>query len=220
MERHLDDELKTYRLKLLKMTALVEEAIHQSIEALRTRNTYLAESVIKRDTEIDEMENLISEQAIELLALFQPMAGDLRYITTGMNITAHLERIGDLTDNICHGVIRLADHPLPKSLGDVSKLSDQAKFMVKKALDAFVNRDENLAKEVILSDRKANEFRDQIMQEIVENISLTPASATQWVSALFIVRDLERICDHAASIAEDVIYMIGAKTVKHHRELL
>ncbi|PIW64874.1 MAG: phosphate transport system regulatory protein PhoU, partial [Candidatus Omnitrophica bacterium CG12_big_fil_rev_8_21_14_0_65_50_5] len=86
MERHLDDELKNYKLKLLKMTALVEDAIHQSIEALRTRNKYLAESVIKRDNEIDEMENEIEEQAIELLALFQPMAGDLRFITTGMHV--------------------------------------------------------------------------------------------------------------------------------------
>ena len=137
MERHLDDELKNYKLKLLKMTTLVEEAIHQSIEALRTRNKYLAESVIKRDNEIDEMENQVEEQAIELLALFQPMAGDLRFITTGMHVNTQLERIGDLTDNICHGVIALADQPLPKSLSDISKLSDQAKFMVTKALDAL-----------------------------------------------------------------------------------
>lgn len=220
MERHLDDELKNYKLKLLKMTTLVEEAIHQSIEALRTRNRYLAESVIKRDNEIDEMENEIEEQAIELLALFQPMAGDLRFITTGMHVNTYLERIGDLTDNICHGVIALADQPLPKSLSDISKLSDQAKFMVTKALDAFVNRDEALAKEVILADRTANELRDQIMNEIVENLAMSPASARQWVWTLFIVRDMERICDCAAAIAEDVVYMVSAEMVKHHREKL
>lgn len=220
MERHLDDELKNYKLKLLKMTTLVEDAIHQSIEALRTRNKYLAESVIKRDNEIDEMENEIEEQAIELLALFQPMAGDLRFITTGMHVNTYLERIGDLTDNICHGVLRLSGQPLPKSIADISKLSDHAKFMVTKSLDAFVNRDEALAKEVILADSKANELRDTIMKEIVENLSVSPASAAQWVSTLFIARDLERICDNAASIAEDVIYMVSAEMVKHHRDRL
>jgi len=147
MQRHFDDELRQLNLDLLKMAAMTEEAIHRSIEALKMRDKQIAQSVIDNDREIDEMELKIEEAVIDLLALRQPMAIDLRFITTGMKLNAELERIADLAVNICQRVLALADYPFVKPLIDIPKLTDVAKRMVKNAIDSFVRHDENLAKE-------------------------------------------------------------------------
>lgn len=221
MERHLDEELSRLNTNLLKMAALVEESIHKSIEALKNRNKDLAQKVIENDQRIDKMEIRNEEEIIDLLALFQPMASDLRFITTGMHINAELERIADLAVNISQRVWEVADQPLLKPLIDIPKLADQAKFMVRNAIDAFVNRKEDVAKKVILSDKKSNKLRTLIMQELINDYMVKDGTTTpRAVPLLLIARDLERICDHAASIAEDVIYMINAKIIKHHRERL
>ncbi len=221
MERHLDEELGRLNTNLLKMATLAEEAIHKSIEALTKGNIDLAKNVIKDDKRIDEMEILIEEEIIDLLALFQPMAGDLRFITTGMHINADLEKIADLTVNISQRVIDLENQPLLKQLEDIPKLADQAKIMVRNAIDAFINRKEELAKEVILSDNKSNELRTRIIKELIFDYMVKDGStAPRAVPLLLIARDLERICDHASSIAEDVIYMVDAIMIKHHRDRL
>lgn len=221
MERHLDEELKKLNTDLLTMATMTEEAIHNSVTALKKKDTILAQEVITNDQKIDEFEIKIEEEIIDLLALFQPMAGDLRFITTGMHINAELERIADLTVNISQRVLDLADNPLLKPLANIQKLAEQSKFMVKTAIDAFVKRDEKLAKEVILSDKESNKLRTVLMNELINDFmakdSKTVPSA---IPLLLVARDLERICDHAASIAEDVIYMTQAKVIKHHRERL
>jgi len=221
MERHLDEELEKLNTYLLQMAAMAEGAIHHSIEALKKRDKELAVKIIKDDQKIDEMEIEVEELAVDLLALFQPMAGDLRFITTGMHINAELERIADLTVNIAQRVLEVADLPLLKPLVDIPKLADQAKWMVKNAIDAFVKRDEILAKEVIFSDKKSNQLRTDVMKKLIHDYMVKDgATVPRAVPLLLVARDLERICDHAASIAEDVIYMINAKMVKHHRERL
>lgn len=221
MERHLDDALNKLNTDILKMSSMIEQAIHDSIEALKKRDKILAKRVIENDRLIDEMEIQIEEEVIDLLALYQPMAGDLRFITTGMHINAELERIADLTVNISQRVLDVSDQPLLKPLVDIPKLTDQAQWMVKNAIDAFVNRDENLAKKIILSDKESNQLRTKIISKLVNEYMVKDgASAPRAIPLLLITRDLERICDHAASIAEDVIYMIQAIIVKHHRELL
>jgi phosphate transport system protein len=221
MERHLDEELKKLNTDLLTMAAKVEGAIHQSIEALKKRDAELAEQVIVDDKVIDEMEISIEEQIIELLALFQPMAGDLRFITTGMHINSELERIADLTVNISQRILDIAGQEHLKPLVDIPKLGDQAKMMVKSAIDAFVKKDEAMAKNVILSDKESNNLRTSVIKELINDYMVKDGSTVpRAVPLLLITRDLERICDHAASIAEDVIYMIQAKVVKHHRERL
>ena len=221
MERHLDEELKKLNTNLLKMATLVEGAIHKSIESLKKRDKELAQKVISEDKNIDEMEIEIEEEIIELLALFQPMARDLRFITTGMHINAELERIADLTVNISQRVLDIADQPLLKPLINISLLADQAKIMVKSAIDAFVNKDELLAKSVILSDKKSNNLRTLVIEGLINDYMVKDgATVPRAVPLLLITRDLERICDHAAAIAEDVIYMIKAKVIKHHRERL
>jgi phosphate transport system protein len=217
MERHFDDEMNKLNENLLKMAALVEGAIQKSIEALKSRDKELAQLVISDDNAIDELENIIEEEAVDLLALFQPMARDLRFVTTGMKISSELERIADLCTNICQRVIDLSAQPLLKPLVDIPKLAQNAKGMVKGAIDAFVNKDEKLARDVILSDKISNELRDMIAAELINDFIVKDGkTAPKAIPLILITRDLERISDHATNIAEDVIYMVKAKVVKHH----
>ncbi|MDO8581052.1 MAG: phosphate signaling complex protein PhoU [Candidatus Omnitrophota bacterium] len=221
MERHLDAELQTLNLNLMKMAALTEEAIRKSMESLKKKDKALAQSVIEEDKRIDDLENQIEEETIELLALFQPMARDLRFITTGMRTNTELERIADLAVNISQRAIDLADQPLLKPLVDIPELAENTERMVKGAIDAFVKRDEDIARQVILSDKKSNELRTKIMHTLIyEYMMKDGTTAPRAVALLLVTRDLERISDHAVAIAEDVIYMIKAKVVKHHLDEL
>jgi phosphate transport system protein len=221
MQRHLDEELRALNTSLLKMAAMTEEAIHSAVEALRLQDKDLADRIIDDDKKIDEMEITNEEKVIDLLALFQPMAGDLRFITTGMHINAELERIADLTVNICQRAKEMAGQPFLKPLEDIPRLAAQAQGMVKGAIDAFVRRDEKLAQDVILSDKHSNAIRSAIIRELIQDFLIPDGrTAPRAIPLLLVARDLERICDHAAAIAEDVIYMIRAKVVKHHPERL
>lgn len=221
MDRHLDEELEKLNTQLLKMATMTEEAIHSSIEALKNSDLKLAERVISNDKEIDEMELQNEELIIDILALFQPFASDLRFITTGMHINNELERIADLTVNIAHRVIELSVETKIDEINEIPELADQAKKMLKNSIDAFVNRNEELAKEVILSDNESNELRNTIVTKLIyDDMVVDSKTVPSAIPLLLVSRDLERICDHTASIAEDVIYMINAKVVRHHRELL
>ncbi len=219
MKKHFDDELKKLNMDLLKMSALTEEAIRQSIEALKARDKDLAQKVVDNDRKIDELENQIEERAIYLLALQQPMAKDLRFITTGMKINTELERIADLAVNISQRVKELSDKPLLKPLIDIPALADIARQMVKDVIDAFVNRNEEAAKTVIFSDPQADTLRNQIYDELINDYLIKDGTtAPRAVPLILVARHLERICDHATYIAQDIIYMIQARVVKHHLE--
>lgn len=223
MDRHLDDELQKLKQNLLKMASLSEKAIHDSFEALKGINKDLAQAVIDRDEQIDDMEINNEEHAIELLALFQPMAKDLRFIVTAMHINAELELIADLTVNICQRVLELSDKGgvLLAPINDLPHLADSAKWMVKNAIDAFVNNDEPLAEKVILSDAQSNQLRSAIIERLVDGFIVKDGkTAPRAIPLLLVARDLERICDRATYIAEEVIYMIQARVIKHHREEL
>jgi len=221
MERHLDDELKELHKEILKMGSLAEEAIFKSVEALKNRDKSGAQEVINTDNRIDELELSIDERCIDLIARYQPMAGDLRFITTGMKLNAELERIADLAVDISQRVLELVDKPMLKPLIDIPKLSVIAQNMVRDAIDAFVKRDIDLAKKVVLYDSQADKLRNLVQEELVNDyMARDPKTANRAVPLLLIARHLERICDHATNIAEDVIYMVGAKVVKHHPEKL
>lgn len=221
MERHFDDDLNKFNENLLRMASLAEAAINQSTEALRTQNIELAKSIIEKDKEIDDLELEVDEQAIDLLARYQPLARDLRFITTGMRINMELERMGDLAVNISKKVILISGKPLLKPLVDIPKLSEIARVMVNDVIQAFVDRDEELAKKVILSDTESDKLRDKIQDEILnEYIVKDGTCAPRAMPLILLTRHLERICDHACSIAEDVIYMVRAEVVKHHPENL
>ncbi|MDD5432745.1 MAG: phosphate signaling complex protein PhoU [Candidatus Omnitrophica bacterium] len=221
MQRHIDEELKELHKEILKMGVLTQESIFKSIEALKDRNRAQAQEVIDADNNIDELELSIDERCIDLIARYQPMAGDLRFITTGMKINAELERIADIAVDISERVLELVDKPLLKPLIDIPKLSAIAQRMVNDAINAFVNKDVALARKVVLSDSEADKLRDLVQSELVNDYMARDAStADRAVSLLLIARYLERICDHTTNIAEDVIYMVEAKVVKHHPEEL
>jgi phosphate transport system protein len=219
MERHLDQELMDLKQQLLKMGTLVETAIFESVESLKELSLERINKIISEDKVIDEMENAIDEQCLDLLALRQPMAIDLRFITMSMKISTDLERIADLAVDIAQRVQDLVGKPLLKPLIDIPKLAGLARQMTKDALDAFVNKDAELAVSVILRDSEADKLRNLVQKELVDDyMSKDSSTASRAVPLLLIARHLERICDHATNIAEDIIYMVNAKVVKHHPE--
>jgi phosphate transport system protein len=221
MLRHLDEELKELHKDILRMAVFAQESIFKSVESLKNRDQALAQAVIDNDNNIDELELTIDEKCIDLIARYQPMAGDLRYITTGMKINAELERIADIALDISQKSLELMKKPLLKPLVDIPKLSQVAQDMVRNAIDAFVKRDAHLARQVVLADAEADRLRNLVQEELIsEYLARDPKTADRAVPLLLIVRYLERICDHATNIAEDVIYMVEAKVVKHHPEEL
>lgn len=221
MERHFDEELKGLHKELLRMGVMAQEEIFKSVEALKNRDKAMAEDVIASDDKIDKLELDIDEHCIDLIARHQPMAGDLRFITTGMKINAELERIADLAVDIAQRVIEIADKPLLKPLVDIPKLSVVAQNMVRDAIDSFVKKDAELARKVVLSDSEADKLRNLVADELINDyMAKDPSSASRAVQLLLISRHLERICDHTTNIAEDVIYMVEGKVVKHQPEEL
>ena len=221
MERHLDQELEDLNRQLLKMGSMVETAIFESVEALKELSAERASQVIQDDKTIDELENAIDEHCLDLLALQQPMAIDLRFITMSMNIATDLERIADLAVDVAQRVLDLVGKPLLKPLIDIPKLAEVAKKMSRDALDAFVNKDADLAASVILHDNEADRLRNLVQKELIEDyMQKNSSTVTRAVPLLLIARHLERICDHATNIAEDIIYFVKADVVKHHPEKL
>ena len=221
MERHFDEVLKDLNKDILKMGTYAEEAIYRSMEALKNRDKELAQHIITNDTKVDELELAIDEKCIDLIATHQPMASDLRFITTGMKLNAELERIADIAVDIAQRVLELVDKPFLKPLEDLPRLAVVAQNMVKMAIDSFIKGDVDMAKKVLLSDPEADRLRNMIQKELVEDYMVKDCSTSpRAVQLLLIARFLERICDHATNIAEDVIYMVQAKVVKHHPEKL
>lgn len=221
MERHLDKELAELNKETLHMAVLAEEAIAKSIVALTDLSVEKAKQVIEDDRKINEKELVIDEKCLDLIALFQPMAIDLRFITMTMKIGTDLERIADLAVNISERILEIADKPQLKPLIDIPKLARLAQGMVKDAIDSFVQKDGKLAREVILRDDQADFLRNLVQTELICDYMLKDSSTiTRGVALILIARYLERICDHATNIAEDVIYMVEARVVKHHPENL
>jgi phosphate transport system protein len=219
MERHFDQELIELKKELLKMGAFAEEAIYKSIEALKGRDMKLAVSVIDNDKNVDELELAIDEKCIDLIARYQPMAKDLRFITTGMKINSELERIADIAVDIAQRTLEIVDKPLLKPLIDIPRLAAIAQNMVKTAIDSFVKSDIELARKVLNSDPEADQLRNHIQKELTEDYMAKDSStAPRAVQLLLIARFLERICDHTTNIAEDVIYLVQAEVVRHHPE--
>ena len=221
MERHFDEELKKFNKALLKMATLTEDSIFHATEALKKHDSELAKKVIADDQLIDDEELKVEDMGIQLLALRQPLAVDLRFITTGIKINAELERIADLAVNICQRVLELGTQEYLKPVEDIAELSLIARKMVKDVIDAFVNHNEDLAKQVILADQEANAIKDDVQEELIYDFMIKDGTvAPRAVPLLLVARHLERICDHATYIAEDVIYIVEAKVIRHHRSEL
>jgi len=219
MQRHFDEELKELHKDILKMAVMAQEAIYKSVEALTNRERTMAQEVIDADDKVDTLELAIDEKCIDLIARHQPMAGDLRFITTAMKVNSELERIADLAVDIAQRVLVLVGKPVLKPLVDIPKLSTVAQNMVRDVIDAFVNKDAGLAKQVLSQDSEADKLRNLVQDELINDYMMRDAkTADRAVPLLLIARHLERICDHATNIAEDAIYMLEGKVVKHYHK--
>ncbi|MDA8244258.1 MAG: phosphate signaling complex protein PhoU [Elusimicrobia bacterium] len=221
MQRHFDEELGGLKNDILKMGALAREAITRAVEALKSRDAAAAKKVIESDIEMDELELAIDDKCLNLIALHQPMAGDLRFITTAIKLNAELERIGDLAVDVAQRALDISDKPLLKPLIDIPRLAELAKGMTSEAIDAFVKGDTGLAKKVVLSDPEADDLKRAVEKELIYDYMMKDGSSSdRAVPLLLAARHLERVCDHAVSMAEDIIYMVSARVVRHHPEEL
>ncbi len=215
MQRHFHEELDTLKQTLLAMGGLVEDQIRRVMRALIDRDGDLAQEVIDRDRQVNAYDVEIDEKCVELLALHQPTAGDLRFITTTLKIVTDIERIGDQAVNIAQRALELGREPQLKPYVDLPRMAEKAQRMVKESLDAFVSRDTALAREVCGEDSAVDALREQVFRELLTFMMEDPRTIPRAIRLILISRFLERVADHATNIAEMVIYMVESKMVRH-----
>jgi len=216
MKRHFDDELKQLKDKLFRMGLLAEEAIMKATQALFERDSKKADVVLKGDQEINLCEIEIDELGHELIALYQPAAVDLRFITMVLKITNDLERMGDQAVNIAEKAVQINQEPSMKPYIDLPKMADTARGMVREALDAFMQRDADKAKQILEKDDVIDSLNDRVYDEVQKQIQEKPDLVRQGVALIMISHNLERVADLATNIAEDVIYLTRGIDVRHH----
>jgi len=217
--RHFVEDLELLKTKLLEMGALVESAIQRSISAVTQKDRGAAEQVFMNEARINAIEIEIDDFAISLLALQQPMAADLRLIVAALKINTDLERMGDLSVNIAQRALSLMEGPVIKPMIDIPHIAGLVQSMVRKALDAFVHRDADLARSVLSSDDAVDNMRTACYHELVSFMEQDPQHIQQALALLSITRNLERIADHSTNIAEDVLFLVKGVDVRHHAEV-
>lgn len=216
MERHhFEEELAALKQRLLHMGALVEGQTYKALVALMERRAELADEVIKADKQVNDLQIEIDDRCIKILALQQPMATDLRLITSAMKMGADLERIGDQAVNIAETAIKLLAHPPLKPVIDIAEMAETAQKMTKDALDAFVRRDAALARAVLERDDRVDNLKDRVFRLLLTYMMADPGTIERALGLILISRNLERIADHATNVAEDVIFLVEAKDVRH-----
>jgi len=215
MTRHIERQVELLKEKILRLGTLVEEAISKSITALINRDTHLAQRVMASDEEIDQMEVEVEEECLKMLALYQPVAADLRFVVAALKINNDLERMGDLAKNIAKRVSQLS-HGEPCELPpEIRTMAMQAQEMVKQCLDAVVNSDPSLARQVREEDDAVDEARQKIRRTILQGIKSHPEKLENLLRINSVSKHIERIADMATNIAEDVIYMVEGDIVRH-----
>jgi len=215
---HFREELDELQRRLLEMAGMVESAIHQSITALVERNQQAAKEVLWKEALINQKDLEIDEFATRLLALYQPMARDMRFLTAVIKMNGDLERMGDLAVNITERALSLIKEPSVKPLIDIPRMASLAEAMVRNSLDALVKRDEALARTVLVSDDEVDRLRDAVYKELVAFMQEQTTTIPRAVDLMFIAHNLERIADHATNIAEDVLFLMKGIDVRHHAE--
>ena len=214
--RHLQEELEHLKRRLLEMGGLAEEQVRVSVKALVDRDRDLIERVLRADEPINKLHIEIDGRCFTLLALHQPMAVDLRAIVSAVKINTDLERVGDLAINIAEAARRYAQHPPVKKLIDIPQMAEIAQSMLRDSLDAFVRRDTVLAQHVLDEDDKLDSLKTQIFRELLTYMLQDQGTIEPALDLILISRHLERIGDHATNIAEDVIFIVSARDVRHH----
>jgi phosphate transport system protein len=216
--RHFDQELQELRELLLRMASRSEEQVRDALMAVKRRDAQAAQHSIGRDREIDALELDIEERAIALLARRQPMATDLRTLVSTLKISNDLERVGDHAVNIAQCAKRLAEAlPMP-NLSELDRMADVSTEMLRDAIAAFIDRDADLAREVCRRDDQVDRYNDSVFRVMLAEMSRNPNAIIAALQMMLVARNLERIADLATNLGEDVIYIVEARTVKHHAE--
>ena len=218
MDRHFDEELTLLKTRLLEMGGLAEDRLRMAVRALRDRDLAGLETVLVSDEAINTLHIEIDDRCLKLLALHQPVAVDLRAIVSAVKINTDLERVGDLAINIAEAGVRYLEHPPIQPLIDIPPMAATAKAMLRDALDAFVRRDEVLARQVLDRDDELDALKGQMFRSLVAHMTRDPATIQPALDLLLVSRHLERVGDHATNIAEDVIFMVSARDVRHHHD--
>ena len=215
MTRHIERQLEQLKEKILRVGTLVEEAISKSITALINRDTSLAQRVMASDEEIDRMEVEVEEECLKILALYQPVAADLRFVVAALKINNDLERMGDLAKNIAKRVSQLSAGEPCELPPEIRTMAMQAQDMVKQCLDAVVNRDPALARQVREEDDAVDAARQRIQRRVMQGIKDDPENVESLLRINSVSKHIERIADMATNIAEDVVYMVEGDIVRH-----
>lgn len=218
MERHFDRDLQELKERILYMGSLCETMIHMAVKQLVDHRHDMAAEITRQEHDVNQMHIEIDDRAIKMIALHQPAASDLRFLAASMKINSDLERIGDQAMNISETTAYLIQEPPLKRLIDVPRMAQIASKMLKDALDSFVNRDENLARSVLVRDDSVDELKDQVFRELMTYMISDPTTIKRGLDLILISRNLERIADHATNIAEDVVYVILGKDIRHGSE--
>jgi phosphate transport system protein len=215
--RHFQDELEVLKARLLEMGGLAEDRVRLAVRALVDRDLGLIERVLVGDDTINRLHIEIDDRCFKLLALHQPMAVDLRSIVSAVKINTDLERVGDLAINIAEAAQRYVQHPPVKELIDIPRMATIAQAMLRDALDAFVRRDLELAEDVLDRDDELDSLKTQVFRALIEHMTHDAGTIEPALDLVLISRHLERIGDHATNVAEDVIFMVSARDVRHHQ---
>jgi phosphate transport system protein len=214
--RHFQDELEQLKTRLLEMGGIAEEQVRTAVKGLVDRDHGLIDQVLVGDDPLNSLHIEIDSRSFTLLALYQPMAADLRTIVAAVKINTDLERVGDLAVNIAEAARRYVAHAPVKKLIDIPRMATIAQTMLRDALDAFVRRDTELAQQVLNEDDRLDSLKTQIFRELLTYMLQDPATIEPALDLILISRHLERIGDHATNVAEDVIFIVSARDVRHH----
>jgi phosphate transport system protein len=218
-DKRYEEDLKKLREDILTMGGLVEDQIQKAVSSLVDRDSNMAAMIIERDKEVNTLDVEIDDLCIRLLALHQPAAKDLRFITTALKITTDLERIGDMAVNICERALELNAEPQLKPYIDIPRMARISQRMIRESLDAFVREDTDLALKVCKDDQEVDDLNSQIFRETVSFMIEDPHTINRAMKIGFVSKYLERIADHATNIAEMVVFMVKGKSIRHLKEL-
>ena len=215
MTRYFHEELEQVKEKVLRLGSIVEIMVENAVTSLVDRDSRLAEDTIAADERADHLEVEIDEDCVRMLALFQPTAGDLRFVTTAMKVSTDLERMADQAVNISERALELNEEPQLKPYIDIPIMSQLSQKMLRDCLDAFVRKDVELAREVIEADNKVDALKNQVFRELLTFMMGDTTTIPRAIRLLLVSRHLERVADHATNIAEMVIFLVQGKNVRH-----
>lgn len=219
MSIHLNKETTKLKKMILQLSALVEENVRKAVVSVTDKNIELANKVRNKDEKVDEMEIQIEEECLKILALYQPVANDLRYVIACLKMNSDLERIGDLAANIARRAIDAAQFSDDDEgvLLDFTPMMDKTREMLKKVLDSLIDMNPQLAYEVMIADEEVDSLNKDMHHEVHELIKKDPSKVEYYIHLLSVSRHLERIADYATNIAEDIIYMVEGEIVRHQK---